>query len=114
MIHGLAAFPAILAALILGTDRRLIRTLRASHATSSGTAIPLDSRSPIKRWRLERLIRKGAVQTAEANRYYINEIAWRIYQRQRRRRGVTLILILVPLMLLFWWTSSAAATGSVS
>jgi hypothetical protein len=109
MIQGIGVFPAILAALILGTDRRIIQKLRAAHATSSGTAIPLDNSSALKHWRLERLIRKGAVQTTDANRYYINEIAWRVYQHQRRKRGVTIILILVPLMLLLWWTSSAAA-----
>lgn len=109
---GIAVLPAIFAALILRTDRRIIATLRAAKATSTSAAIPLDAGTPLTRWRLERLIRKGAVQTTGTDRYYINEIAWRIYRSKRRRRAITMVLILVPLtLLLVWWTSGEAAVG---
>lgn len=112
MVQGIAIFPAIFAALILRTDRRIIRALRAAQATSASAAIPLDTGTPLIIWRLERLIRKGAVQTTGTDRYYINEIAWRIYRSQRRRRAITMIVILVPLtLLLIWWASGDAAVG---
>jgi hypothetical protein len=106
MLQGLAVFPALFAAAIVRTDRRIVRTLRAADATSAASAIPLDVRFPLRRWRLERLVRQGGVQSAGSGRYYIDESAWREYRARRQRRAMTMMAILVPLTLLIIWLTS--------
>ena len=109
MFQGIALLPALFGAMIVRTDRRIVQALRAADATSAAAAVPLDTHSPLRRWRLGRLVRGGGVQTAGTDRYYIDEIAWDSYRARRRRRAFTVLAILVPLALLFiWWTTSLA------
>ena len=106
MLQGIAPFPAIFAALIIGTDRRIIRALRAHHALSADSAIPLSRRGVLWRWRVRRLTRRGALVGAPPDRVYLSETGWQAYRTSRRRRILIALAILLPIVIWSIWLSA--------
>jgi hypothetical protein len=102
MLQTVTLFPAILAALIVGTDRRIVRALRDKQALSTDSAIALSPRRGIWKWRMRRLMGRGAVVLVPPDRVYLDETGWLSYQRSRRRRVLIVIAILLPLIVLTW------------
>ena len=110
MLQALTPFFAIIAVLILGTDRRIVRTLREHQAMSPDAAVPLPPRNVIWRWRLRRLLGHGAVAYAEgSDRIYLDETKWQAFREWRRRRALTILVIVVPLAFLITYCSSRAS-----
>jgi hypothetical protein len=87
---------------ILGTDRRIVRTLRNAGATEPDRAVTLRDPHALLAWRLRRLIAVGAVAMPAAGSYVLVESGWRAYRARRRRRGLTVLAIVVPAVLVFW------------
>lgn len=106
MLRSLTPFIAVIAFVIIGTDRRIVRTLRNTRATSPEAGVPLASRNPIWRWRMHRLVGRGAVVHVDPDRWYLDETGWRAYRSWRRRRVFTVLAILIPLFALFAWLDS--------
>jgi hypothetical protein len=109
MLQGLTPLPAIFAALIVGTDRRIVRTLDRRNARTADSAIQLPRRSPIWRWRLHRLEGHGAVvRVLDTDRVYLDAEGWQAYRGSRRRRVLIVLSILVPVAALWFWLSRSS------
>ena len=107
MLQALTPFLMIIAAVILGTDRSIIRALRAERAYSPETAVPLPPRNALWSWRMRRLTgRKALVFLGDGDLVYLDDAAWQSFRSWRRRRVVIVLAIVVPLMLLFSWLAS--------
>jgi len=106
MLRSFTPFIAMIAVVIIGTDRRIVRTFRDTRATSPESGIPLTPRNPIWRWRLRRLVGRGAVVHVDPDRWYLDETGWKAYRSWRRRRVVTVLAILIPLVALYAWLDS--------
>jgi hypothetical protein len=90
----------LLAALILRTDRSIVRQLRLAKATSIGTASPVRVPHAIGSWRLRRLSGVGALGEVESGRFFLREDKYADYQRRRKQKvllvaGVVLLLLAV-------------------
>ena len=92
----------LFAALILGTDRRIVRQLRQAKAFSNGSAIPLHTPPILGGWRLRRLAGAGAICQVRPARYYLEEDGYATYRERKRRRGVLIICILIPSIFVIW------------
>ena len=90
-------FPTILAALILATDRKIVRRLRAAGAINATHAIDFDPPGPVGRARLRRMLSVGAVRETGANRYYLDENNFRAWRVVRRKRALAILAIMVVL-----------------
>src|SRR5687768_14901229 len=108
MLQGLTAVPALFAALLVRTDRRLIASLRDAEALSPATAITLDLQNPLARWRLARLAQVGAIGSTAAGRVFLNAMGWAAYRRRRRRRILVTLATIVPLVAATVWALSRA------
>jgi hypothetical protein len=91
-------FPTIMAALILATDRKIVRRLREAGATAPGLAVALDPPGPVGPARLRRMISAGAVRTAGGNRYYLDEPGYRAWRTARRKRALIILTIMICLI----------------
>ena len=110
MLRALSPLLLVVATIILGTDRRIIRLLRERNATSPDSGISLPPRSMIWRWRLRRLLGRGAVvQVDGTDRMYIDESRWQAFRSWRRRRLVVVLAIVIPLILLITWLASSGS-----
>ena len=92
----------LFAALILRTDRRIVRQLRQAEAISTDTAIPLGTSNILAGWRLNRLARAGAICQAQPEHYYLEEAGYVAFRKRRRIRVAVVICILIPLILMIW------------
>jgi hypothetical protein len=106
MLRLLAPFLIGLAAVLVITDKRLLRVLARAEAEDVRTAIPISARNPLIRWRLRRLFRGGAVGRAPGDRYYVDIEGLRLFRLRRRRRILGMAAVVVILALL--WTFYAA------
>ena len=98
-LQFLAPLFVILAAVVLGTERRLVRALRSGGAVSPETAVPPDTSNAVRRWRSARLRSVGVIRQS-GDRVYLDEGGWERYQRNRRKRifialGVVLALFVI-------------------
>ncbi|HEU4996530.1 MAG TPA: hypothetical protein VFT29_17055 [Gemmatimonadaceae bacterium] len=108
MLQALIPFLMILAAVVLGTDRRIVRGLRDRQAQSPGSAASLPTGRFVWRWRLQRLLDHGAVvRVAATDRLYLDEARWQAYRALRRRRILLAIAVVVPLFFLISWLASS-------
>ena len=97
----------ILAAAMIGSERRLLRKLRAASAVDPQTAISLEPHSPIARFRLFRLERAGAVVPTASGRRYLDATGYARYGQARRRRALRILIVVLPLVaVVAWYTSS--------
>jgi hypothetical protein len=92
----------LLAALILRTDRRIVRQLREAKASSTSSAIYLNEPHFPGSWRLIRLGNAGAIRQAQSEHYYLDEAGYAAFRKRRRQRVVVVICILIPLLLIMW------------
>ena len=97
----IGALGPVVAAAILGTDRRIVRTLRRAAAQDAG-AMPLDTRSQLIAWRLRRLRNAGPLQEVDG-RSLLLEDGWRNYRARRRARALTILPIVVAAALALLW-----------
>jgi hypothetical protein len=107
IVQALAPFSAILAAVILRTDRRIVGGLRERGALSPEHAVDLPPRNPVMRWRLERLIGRGAVARTDSGSVYLDESGWQAFRSWRRRRALTVIAIMLPIVFLLFYLARA-------
>ena len=91
-------FPTILAAVILATDRKIARRLRAAGAINAAHAIDFDPPGPVGRARLRRMLSVGAVRETGANRYYLDETGFRAWRVMRRKRALAILAFMVVLI----------------
>lgn len=93
-------FPTVLAALILATDRKIVRRLRAAGAINAVHAIEFAPPGPVGRARLRRMLSVGAVRETSANRYYLDEQNFRAWRVVRRKRALAILVIMVVLIVM--------------
>jgi hypothetical protein len=103
VLRSLVLLGPLLAGAIRRADRRIESELRDGQATSPDRAVTFSARSPLARWRLNRLIHGGVVHALDAGRYYWDEDAWPEYRRQRRRRALTIVTALLVVIGILWW-----------
>jgi hypothetical protein len=104
VVQMIAPLASALAAVLVATDRRIVRRLRNAGATTSARALPLDGGSTIERIRLRRMLSVGAVMRHEEG-YYLDEPGFDRWRRTRRRRAVTIVVVLLIVI------AAAAAAG---
>lgn len=92
----------LFAALILRTDRRIVRQLREASAISASSAIPLEAPHFLGSWRLNRLGSVGAIRQAPPQHYYLDESGYTAFRNRRRRRVMLVGCVLIPLLLIMW------------
>ena len=97
------AIGPVIAAAIVGTDRRIHRQLKTAAATTPAQAIALPTRSPLWRWRLRRLVGAGAVQVETSGLYYLDLVGWQRYRARRRLRAVSVIGVVLTVAAYLWW-----------
>ena len=105
MSSSLSLLPTLLAAVIVGTDRRIVRRLRELNALSPEEATALPTWRLLSRWRARRLMGRGALVPVPPDRVYLNEEAWRAYRMSRRRRILIVLAILIPVVVYAMWLS---------
>jgi hypothetical protein len=93
-------FPALLAALILATDRKIVRRLRAAGATSASHAIEFDPPGPVGHARLRRMVSAGAVRETGARRYYLDETGYQAWRVVRRKRALAILGIMAVVIMM--------------
>ncbi len=94
-LAGIASqFPALMAALILATDKKIVRRLRAAGATSAARAIDFDPPGPVGPARLRRMISAGAVYETGTKRYYLDEHGYLAWRAVRRKRALAILAIM--------------------
>jgi hypothetical protein len=101
MWAGIGALGPLVAAAIVGTDRRIQRKLRQAQAVAPDRATAIAGHSPLVRWRLSRLTAVGAVHALADGRYYLDEAGWQRYRWRRRRRALV-GGALVATLWIFW------------
>ena len=102
MWAGIGAVGPLIAAAIIGTDRRSRKSC-GGHRPSRRTLRSI-SPLPLVRWRLSRLTSVGAVHAVAGGRYYLDEAGWTQYRWQRRRRALVVAGVLVAALGILWWT----------
>ena len=100
-LKALAPLAPLIAAAIVGTDRKIIAHLRRAGAITPERATPLHLRRPFVGWRTRRLVAAGALGNPAPDRYFLVEDGWRAYGRIRRRRALTIVAIAVALGAVF-------------
>ncbi len=88
-------FPAVLAALILATDKKIVRRLRAAGATTAAHAVVFDPPGPIGHARLRRMLSVGAVRETGASRFYLDENGYQAWRVVRRKRALAILAVMV-------------------
>ena len=94
-------FPALLAALILATDRKIVRRLRTAGAINAAHAVAFDPPGPIGHARLRRMLSVGAVRETGASRYYLDEngyVAWRAVRRKRALAVLAVMAVVIAML----------------
>jgi hypothetical protein len=102
MLRLLGPFLAALAAVLLATDRRLLRMLVRAEAEDARSAIPISARNPLIRWRLRRLVKGGAIRRAPGDRFHIDTEGLRLFRLSRRKK-VLMVLVASGLLLFLLW-----------
>lgn len=97
VLSGVGAFPAVMAALILATDRKIVGRLRAAGATSPTHAVAFDPPGLVGRARLRRMLSTGAVREAGTG-YYLDETGYVRWRSGRRKRALSLLAIMVAVI----------------
>ncbi len=102
MLRAISVSPMLFAALILRTDRRIVRQLRQAKANSIESAILLQTPPILGSWRLRRLAGAGAISLVPPESYYLKEQGYADFRKRRRRRALLVICIMIPLILIMW------------
>ena len=89
--------PALLAAVILATDRKILRRLREAGATSPARAVLFHPPGPIGRARLRRMITGGAVKETGGH-VYLDEAGYGRWRTARRKRALIVVTIMICLI----------------
>jgi len=100
LLRGASPVLLVLAAPILITRRRLIRSFHRAGATSPESAFTPSLGSPIARWWLTRLARHGVLRSTLDGAYWLEPVAWAAYRSIRRRRAVTVFIVILLSMML--------------
>jgi hypothetical protein len=111
MLQAITPLPAIIAALIVGTDRRIVGKLRRENALSPESATVLPRRWGIWRWRIQRLIGRGALVRVPPDRVYLDQAGWQAYRTSRRRRVLIILAIVLSFAAFAFWRSIGAQGG---
>jgi hypothetical protein len=104
MWTGIGAIGPVLAAAIVGTDRRIRNQLVEADALDPAPATAIATGSPLIRWRLSRLTSVGAVHVVASGCYHLDEAGWLRYRGRRRRNVRVAVVILVAILGFLWWT----------
>jgi DNA-binding transcriptional regulator of glucitol operon len=104
ILQTIGVLVPIVAALMLRTDRRIVRQLQDAGATSPQRAQQIRVRSPFAPMRLRRLSGAGAVVETAPGYYYLAADEWQAFRALRRKRALVVLAIAVPaVLLLAWW-----------
>ena len=93
-LSGLGALPALVAALLVATDKRIVRRLRTANATTAERAVRFEPPRPLGPIRLRRMVNAGAVG-ASGGRYFLDENGYAAWRRARRTRAVVVVSLLI-------------------
>ena len=99
-------FPAVLAALILATDKKIVRRLRAAGATTAAHAVEFDPPGPIGHARLRRMLSVGAVHEtgAPAGTTWTRTATrtWRVVRRKRALAILAVMAVVIAMLVVAW------------
>src|SRR5436190_591624 len=87
------AVPAIVVA-----ERRVVRALRYSGATTSAAASPLENLRWMEERALRRLVGSGSIREAEPGRYYVDESTYAAFRGHRRMRALVTLAALIVIL----------------
>jgi hypothetical protein len=99
MLRLLTPVLAALAAVLLGTRRRVVGHLEQAGAFSAETATsPPRARFFLVAWWRTRLAHYGVVRRESGGREWLDRAAWHEYRRVRRRRALVIVLPLLAIL----------------
>lgn len=76
-------------------ERRVVRRLLHSRATSPASAMRLDDLRWLQRKRLTHLLGNGVVREARPEAYYLDESAYAVYRGKRQRVVIAAVVLAV-------------------
>lgn len=88
-----------MAAMILATDRKILRRLREAGATDAARAIDFHPPGPLGRARLRRMVAGGAVKRDSAGRYYLDQQGYLGWRAARRKRGLGVLALMTAIVI---------------
>jgi hypothetical protein len=96
--------PAVLmlALLLHGSRRHLVRQLQHASAFTPAAAVPLPSRRPFQGWWVARLTNAGVIRSTADARHWLDLPAWQGYRATRRRRGLGIAAAMLVLGAAWW------------
>src|SRR5207248_24181 len=100
--------PIIVAVAVRRIDWQFIGELRESQALSPETARTLDASSRLRRSRLRRLEKCGAIVPVPYGLYYLNEDALTQMRHKRRVRALVAVSIVVALGVVAYFLANGA------
>ena len=103
ILHLAGGLAWLLVAAMIGSEKSLLRRLRGASAVDPQSAVSLEPRSPLSRFRLRRLEGAGAVVLTASGRRYLDAAGLARYRRSRQRRALKIVIVAVPLLVLFAW-----------
>ena len=89
--------PLLIAVAMRRAEQHIHADLVAAGALSADTAVALAYVQPLRRTRLRRLVASGAVRSASAGHFYLDEAAWATHRASRRRRALVALSIVLAL-----------------
>ena len=102
MLRILVLLGPLLGAAVRRAERRIQDELRRAEAVSADTAVGIARRSPIGRWRFNRLRNAGVIHAVDGERFYWDEVAWQGFERVRRRRALRIVAVVVAALITVW------------
>lgn len=88
----LAIFTAFFNIVLVLIDKSIYKIFKIKEATTSKTAIPIETLNALQRWRLKRMRFSGFVQDEKTNMYYFDE---RLHKAKRKSRRILISIIMV-------------------
>ena len=87
---------------VAAAERRLLRRLHESGASSRGPGPAAANLSGLEKRRLGRLLRAGAVRELDPGKYFVDAAALEAYINSRRLRAALVLAALVVVLAVVW------------
>lgn len=97
---GASASGAVIAAAILGKEKRIVTAFRKAHATSASAATVPTAIGVKQRVAFTILQRRGILKEAAPGVFYLDETTWQELRRVRRRCLAVVVAILALIVIM--------------
>ncbi len=100
----LAPLLPLVAAVLAGTRRHLVRRFQREGAFEEARSLALPPMTPVHRWWLRRLAGAGVIRPGPRETWWLDREAWGRYRSVRRRRALVVVLALIVMVAVLWFS----------